>query len=183
MGSAIDYLVIALYFVPMLVAGFWGYRRATTAEDFLVAGRRLGPVMYSGTLSATTLGGASTVGGVALGYEFGISGMWLATMIGLGAAALSLLFASRLANLGIISFSEVLELRYRPAAGLLGALVMGVYEVMVVVTQVLAIGTLFGVFLGVSPVLAILLAGGPCYSTPWLEGCGRSASRTSSSSW
>ena len=160
MGSAIDYLVIALYFVPMLVAGFWGYRRATTAEDFLVAGRRLGPVMYSGTLSATTLGGASTVGGVALGYEFGISGMWLATMIGLGAAALSLLFASRLANLGIISFSEVLELRYRPAAGLLGALVMGVYEVMVVVTQVLAIGTLFDVFLGVSPVSAILLAGG-----------------------
>jgi SSS family solute:Na+ symporter len=57
---------------------------------------------------------------VALGYEFGISGMWLATMIGLGAATLSLLFASRLANLGIISFSEVLELRYRPAAGLLG---------------------------------------------------------------
>jgi SSS family solute:Na+ symporter len=63
MGGAIDYLVIALYFVPMLVAGFWGYRRATTAEDFLVAGRRLGPVMYSGTLSATTLGGVSTVGG------------------------------------------------------------------------------------------------------------------------
>ena len=59
MGGAIDYLVIALYFVPMLVAGFWGYRRATTAEDFLVAGRRLGPVMYSGTLSATTLDGAT----------------------------------------------------------------------------------------------------------------------------
>jgi SSS family solute:Na+ symporter len=75
MDNAIDYLVIVLYFVPMFIAGYWGYRRATTAEDFLVAGRRLGPVMYSGTLSATTLGGASTVGGVALGYEFGISGM------------------------------------------------------------------------------------------------------------
>jgi solute:Na+ symporter, SSS family len=160
MASAIDLLVIALYFVPMLIAGYWGYRRATTTEDFLVAGRRLGPVMYSGTLSATTLGGASTVGGVALGYEFGISGMWLAAMIGLGAAALSLLFASRLANLGIISFSDVLELRYRPAAGLLGAVVMGVYEVMVVVTQVLAIGTLFSVVLGVSSTLAIALAGG-----------------------
>jgi len=160
MSSAIDYLVIAFYYVPMLVAGYWGYRRVTTAEDFLVAGRRLGPIIYSGTLSATTLGGASTVGGVALGYQFGISGMWLAAMIGLGAAALSLLFASRLANLGIISFSDVLELRYQPAAGLLGAIVMGVYEVMVVVTQVLAIGTLFSVVLGASPTLAIALAGG-----------------------
>ena len=57
MDNAIDYLVIVLYFVPMFIAGYWGYRRATSAEDFLVAGRRLGPVMYSGTLSATTLGG------------------------------------------------------------------------------------------------------------------------------
>lgn len=160
MGSVIDYLVIAAYFVPMLAAGYWGYRRAKTSEDFLVAGRRLGPVMYSGTLSATTLGGASTVGGVALGYQFGLSGMWLAAMIGLGAAALSLLFASRLANLGIVSFSDVLELRYQSTAGLFGAIVMGVYEVMVVVTQVLAIGTLFSVVLGVSPILAIALAGG-----------------------
>lgn len=157
--NAIDYLVMVAYFVPMLVAGYWGYRRATTAEEFLVAGRRLGPVMYSGTLSATALGGASTVGGVALGYQFGVSGMWLAAAVGLGAAALSLFFASRLANLGIISFSEVLELRYRPAAGLLGAIVMVVYEVMIVVTQMLAIGTLFSVVLGVSPVLAVVLAG------------------------
>ena len=165
MGGVIDYLVIAAYFVPMLAAGYWGYRRARTSEDFLVAGRRLGPVMYSGTLSATTLGGASTVGGVALGYQFGLSRMWLAAMIGLGAAALSLLFASRLANLGIVSFSDVLELRYQSTAGLFGAIVMGVYEVMVVVTQVLAIGTLFSVVLGVSPVLAIALAGGPSSCT------------------
>ena len=160
MDSAIDYLIIAAYFVLMLAAGYLGYRRAKTADEFLVAGRRLGPIMYFGTLSATTLGGASTVGGVALGYQFGISGMWLAAMIGLGAAALSLLFSSRLANLGIISFSDVLELRYRPSAGLFGALVMGVYEVMVVVTQILAIGTLFNVVLGLSPTVAIVVAGG-----------------------
>ncbi|ABG03547.1 Na+/solute symporter [Rubrobacter xylanophilus DSM 9941] len=160
MNGVIDYLMIIAYFALMLAAGYWGYRRAKTADDFLVAGRRLGPVMYLGTLSATTLGGASTIGGVALGYQFGVSGMWLAAMIGLGAAALSLLFSSRLANLGIISFSDVLELRYRRAAGLFGALVMGVYEVMVVVTQVLAIGTLFDVVLGLSPTLAIVAAGG-----------------------
>ena len=35
--------------------------RARSAEDYLVAGRRLGPFMYIGTLSAVVLGGASTI--------------------------------------------------------------------------------------------------------------------------
>jgi solute:Na+ symporter, SSS family len=37
--------------------------------------------MYIGCLSAVVLGGATTVGGVALGYENGISSMWLNTPI------------------------------------------------------------------------------------------------------
>ena len=69
----LDYLVIALYFAVMIGAGYWGLRRARSADDYLVAGRRLGPFMYVGTLSAVVLGGASTIGGVALGYENGIS--------------------------------------------------------------------------------------------------------------
>ncbi len=73
----LDYLVIALYFAVMIGAGYWGLRRARDAEDYLVAGRHLGPFMYVGTLSAVVLGGASTIGGIALGYENGVSGMWL----------------------------------------------------------------------------------------------------------
>src|SRR3712207_9168484 len=68
----------------MIGAGYWGLRRARSAEDYLVAGRRLGPFMYIGTLSAVVLGGASTIGGVAPGYEKGISGVWLGFFIGLG---------------------------------------------------------------------------------------------------
>ena len=84
----LDYLVIALYFAVMIGAGYWGLRRARSADDYLVAGRRLGPFMYVGTLSAVVLGGASTIGGVALGYENGISGMWLVFWIGMGVIAL-----------------------------------------------------------------------------------------------
>ena len=55
-----------------------------TPRDFLVAGRRLGPTLYTGTMAAVVLGGASTVGGVGLGYKFGISGMWLVVAIAVG---------------------------------------------------------------------------------------------------
>ncbi len=42
------------------------------------------------------LGGASTIGGVALGYENGISGMWLVFWIGMGVIALGILMSTRL---------------------------------------------------------------------------------------
>lgn len=38
----IDYLVIVGYFVALLGAGYLGLRWARSAEDFVVAGRRLG---------------------------------------------------------------------------------------------------------------------------------------------
>ncbi len=40
----------------MIGVGYVCLRRARSAEDYLVAGRRLGPAMYLGTLSAVVLG-------------------------------------------------------------------------------------------------------------------------------
>jgi solute:Na+ symporter, SSS family len=85
-----DIAIVAIYLIGMIAFGFWGKRRATTQSDFLVAGRRLGPMLYSGTMAAIVLGGASTIGGVGLGYQYGISGMWLVFAIGAGILALSL---------------------------------------------------------------------------------------------
>jgi SSS family solute:Na+ symporter len=149
----LDYLVIALYFAVMIGAGYWGLRRARSAEDYLVAGRRLGPFMYIGTLSAVVLGGASTIGGVALGYENGISGMWLVFWIGMGVIALGILMSSRLSRLGVYTVSEMLENRYGAASRLISAL-------MIAVTSTIAIGTVFNVVLPLSPTVAILVAGG-----------------------
>jgi solute:Na+ symporter, SSS family len=158
--SVLDLAVIVLYFVMILGAGYWGLRRAHTAEDFLVAGRRLGPFMYTGALSAVVLGGASTIGGVGLGYDFGISGMWLVVMIGLGVIALGLLLSTRLSRLGLYTVSEMLELRYGQATRLVSAVIIASYALMIAVTSTIAIGTVLGVVLGLTPTTAILLAGG-----------------------
>jgi SSS family solute:Na+ symporter len=158
--NALDYVVIALYFAVMIGAGYIGLRRARSADDYLVAGRRLGYPMYIGTLSAVVLGGASTIGGVSLGYQYGISGMWLVFMLGLGIIALAVLLASRLTRLGVYTVSEMLGIRYGRSSLLIGAIVMAAYDLMVAVTSTIAIGTVFNVILGLSPSAAILLAGG-----------------------
>ena len=158
--SVVDYLVVAGYFLVVVGVGYLGLRRARNVEDFLVAGRSLGAPMYVGTLSALVLGGASTVGGVSLGYQYGISGMWLVLMLSLGLLALALLFTTRLANLGVYSVAEVLDLRYGDSARLISAVVVFAYALMLAVTQTIAVGTLFDVTLGVSRTWAILIAGG-----------------------
>jgi solute:Na+ symporter, SSS family len=159
-NQLLDYVVIALYFAVMIGAGYWGLRRARSADDYLVAGRRLGPFMYVGTLSAVVLGGASTIGGIALGYENGISGMWLVFWIGMGVIALGILMSTRLSRLGVYTVSEMLENRYGPAARLISAIIIAAYALMIAVTSTIAIGTVFNVVLPLSPSFAILVAGG-----------------------
>ena len=65
MGKPLDIAIIVVYLAAMLAFGFWGKSRTKDSADFLVAGRRLGPALYTGTMAAVVLGGASTVGGVA----------------------------------------------------------------------------------------------------------------------
>ena len=42
---AIDLLVVLIYAAAMLVLGYYGMRKAKTHEDYLVAGRNLGPTL------------------------------------------------------------------------------------------------------------------------------------------
>jgi solute:Na+ symporter, SSS family len=156
----LDFVVLVLYFAVMVGAGYWGLRRARSADDYLVAGRRLGPFMYIGCLSAVVLGGASTIGGVALGYENGISGMWLVFWIGMGVIALGILMSSRLSRLGVYTVSEMLENRYGAASRLISAIIIAAYALMIAVTSTIAIGTVFNVVLPLSSSVAILVAGG-----------------------
>ncbi|GAA0688867.1 sodium:solute symporter [Streptomyces cellulosae] len=156
---AVDYLVIVVYLAGMLAMGWWGMRRAKSKSEFLVAGRRLGPAMYSGTMAAIVLGGASTIGGVGLGYQYGLSGAWMVFTIGLGLLALSVFFSARIARLKVYTVSEMLDLRYGGRAGVISGLVMWAYTLMLAVTSTIAYATIFDVLFDMNRTLAIVLGG------------------------
>ncbi|MFE9703833.1 sodium:solute symporter [Streptomyces sp. NPDC005930] len=156
---AVDYIVIVVYLAGMLAMGWWGMRRAKSKSEFLVAGRRLGPAMYSGTMAAIVLGGASTIGGVGLGYQYGLSGAWMVVTIGLGILALSVFFSARIARLKVYTVSEMLDLRYGGRAGVISGVVMWAYTLMLAVTSTIAYATIFDVLFDVNRTLAIVLGG------------------------
>ncbi|MFF2994806.1 sodium:solute symporter [Streptomyces sp. NPDC057950] len=156
---AVDYTVIVVYLAGMLAMGWWGMRRAKSKSDFLVAGRRLGPAMYSGTMAAIVLGGASTIGGVGLGYQYGLSGAWMVFTIGLGLLALSVFFSARIARLKVYTVSEMLDLRYGGRAGVISGVVMWAYTLMLAVTSTIAYATIFDVLFDMNRTLAIVIGG------------------------
>lgn len=153
----LDYLVLGAYFLGMLLAGYFGLRKTGGSDDFLVAGRRLGPFMYISAMSAVVLGGASTVGGASLGYQYGISGMALVLMLSLGIIAIGLLFSTRLSRLGLYTVAELVGMRYGLSARRVSGVIVVFYTLMVGVGQVVAIGTVLSVLFGLSSTLAVLV--------------------------
>src|SRR5699024_10563643 len=137
-----DIAVVLAYLVAMIGFGVWGMRRARSQEDYLVAGRRLGPIMYTGTLAAVVLGGASTVGGA-----------------GLGDIARSLLVAPKIQRLEIYTVSQMLELRYGRGSRAVSGIIMSAYGLMIATTSTVAYGSIFHALLGIDRIPAILLGG------------------------
>ena len=154
----LDLLVVVIYLGGILAVGFWARRRASSQEQFLVAGRSVGPWLYAGTLAAVVLGGASTVGGVKLGYQYGISGMWLVWMLGLGILVLSATLVQRVLGLRLYTIPELLERRHSAAARIAGGVVMVAYDLMVAVTATIAVGSVMQVIVGIPRVPAILIS-------------------------
>ena len=158
-ASFVNIAIVVVYLAAMLAFGWWGKSRTKNNSDFLVAGRRLGPFLYTGTMAAVVLGGASTVGGVGLGYKFGISGMWLVVAIGAGVLLLSLLFAGTIQKLKIYTVSQMLTLRYGSNATQTSGIVMLAYTLMLCATSTSAYATIFVVLFGWDRALAIAIGG------------------------
>ena len=159
MGKPLDVVIVVVYLAAMLAFGFWGKTRTKDSADFLVAGRRLGPGLYTGTMAAVVLGGASTVGGVGLGYRYGISGMWLVVAIAVGLLLLSVAFAGRIQRLRVYTVAQMLKLRYGVDATSTSGIVMVAYTLMLSVTSTIAYATVFNVLFGTDRTVSVIIGG------------------------
>ncbi|HWM67171.1 MAG TPA: sodium:solute symporter [Steroidobacteraceae bacterium] len=152
-----DLIVIALYMAAMIGIGWYAKRRAKTESDYLVAGRRLGPMLYAGTMAALVMGGGATLGGIALGYQHGLAGAWLVFSMASGVALISLVLAPIINRLRVYTVSQMLELRYGGNHALISGIVMLAYTLMIAVTSTIAYGAIFSVLFDIGKAQAILI--------------------------
>jgi len=68
----IQYSIIIIYFALIIIKGVSKSKAIKDDEDFLVAGRNIGWFLLLATMSATVIGGGSSIGAIGKTYERGI---------------------------------------------------------------------------------------------------------------
>ena len=114
------YLLAVITYLGLLVVGsIWGSRKIRTGDDFLVAGRSLPAHVLVFTLLSTWIGSGSLFAGAGLGYRVGFAALWQSAGAWVG-IALIYWIAPRVRNIAQYTVPDILELRYGPAARVLG---------------------------------------------------------------
>ena len=125
MGTNIIVTVIVIvYLLFMLWIGWYSSTRISTNTDFMVAGRRLGPLLMAGTLAATEIGGGSSLGVVQNGMSgFGLSAHWYITTMGIAFIILSFI-APKFRAATVKTVPEYFRRRYGKSCGIITAIIM-----------------------------------------------------------
>ena len=105
-------LVISIYFAIVITVGVLSRRKAKRIDDFFVAGRKGSPVLITGSLLATIVGGSATIGMAGLGFSRGLTGAWWLLVGCIGLAISSLLFAGKVRSYGLYTLPELVERQY-----------------------------------------------------------------------
>ncbi len=122
-SESIIFTGVAIYLVVMLVIGLYSAKRAGTAADFIVAGRRMPIWICSVTIIATWFGGGTMMGASGAAYEGGLLGV-IADPFG-GALALFLVgffFVRIFRRLRLLTFIDFFQNRYGKTAATIAAI-------------------------------------------------------------
>lgn len=122
-SETIIFIGVAIYLVIMLSIGVYASKKASSAANFIVAGRRMPFWICSATIVATWFGGGTMMGGAGASYERGLLGV-IADPFG-GALALFIVgffFVRLFRRLRLLTLIDFFENRYGKTAATIAAI-------------------------------------------------------------
>lgn len=151
---------LGIYLLVMVGIGLAASRRVRDSADFIVAGKRLGMVLCTGTLAATWFGGGLCIGAASAAYGGGL----LAVIADPFGAALCLFLAGLfyvrvLRRMGLMTVASFFTSRYSPGAGVAASLCTVPAYVGWVASLMVAFGRILQSLTGLDPALAICAGG------------------------
>ena len=153
------------YVGSQLLIAFWFSRRNRNEEDYLLAGRSLGPWMTGFAVFATWFGAETCIGAAGEAYQRGLSGV-LSDPLGYAAGILlvGLFFAAALWKRGLVTLADLFRQRYGAGVERFAAIVMIPGSVMWAAAQVRAFGQVLsstselGLFAAITFAAAVVIA-------------------------
>ncbi|HXH06061.1 MAG TPA: sodium:solute symporter family protein [Vicinamibacterales bacterium] len=152
---------VLVYLGLLALAGLWRARRLQTGDDFLVAGRTLPARVLVFTLLATWIGSGSLFGGAGLGYRVGFPALWQSAGAWVG-IALIYFIAPRVRRIALYTVPDILELRYGPAARVLGTLTIVIAYTTIAAYQFRGGGRLLSLVAEIDPGTGALITAAFC---------------------
>ena len=132
---------ILLYILSQLVLAFWFSRRNRNEEDYLLAGRSLGPWLGTFSVFATWFGAETCIGAAGEAYQHGLSGV-ISDPFGytLGIVITGLFFAATLWKRGLVTLADLFKQRYGGGVERFASIIMIPGSVLWAAAQIRAFG-------------------------------------------
>lgn len=156
-----DRIVFFAYMVVVLGVGYWAAIKTRSLDDYLLGGRRVGPLATALTMQSTAMSGYLFMGGPAYAYQQGYFALWYSVGDAGGGifnlAVLGRRMRKLSALLGALTPVEYLEKRYElPTIRIVGAIIALIFTSAYVFAQFIAGGKAISMVLGVPYVWGLL---------------------------
>lgn len=152
-------LGIIIVFAATIIPGIIISRRIKSAEDYNVGGRKAGSFMVAGSIIATIIGGAATVGTAQLGFKLGLTAWWFTLGSGIALIIMAAFYAKPLRSSSMITIGDFFIKNYGRHAGTLASVLAsaGIFFSIVAstLTALHLVSGVFGISLQFSGVLII----------------------------
>lgn len=153
-------IIVAAYLIGMLVIGFIvGKLKIKDADDYMLAGRRMGLFMVAFSLSANNIGGGSTTGLAGKAYTtWGMSAIWYVLAASVAMIPLAY-FAPKIRKTMAVTIPEVVGRRFGKFSSGFSAVLNILALFCLTSSQVAASGSVISVLTGIDTKLCMILAG------------------------
>lgn len=121
------FIFVVAYFIILVSVGIFYSKKSKNAEEFVLAGKGLGPIVLIGTFLATYVGnGTISGGGNSLAYNFGLWPGIFFTLPAIGAIAVLYLLSGKIRASGSYTVAEILEKKYGSTARILSGVIIAI---------------------------------------------------------
>jgi SSS family transporter len=150
-------LVAVVYLGVILGVSIWGYLHPKTEEEFLAAGRSIGPWVGGAVLAATQISAGTFVGTLGRHYLTGVSWIWIWFGVWSGWVISAIFVAPKLRRFGALTVADYIGKRFASEAArtLAAALIIITYTILLT-AQFQAIGEIASAIFGIAPIVAMV---------------------------
>lgn len=150
-------IIVVVYLLVMLWIGWYSSTKVSSNTDFMVAGRRLGPLLMAGTLAATEIGGGSSLGVVQNGMPgYGLSAAWYIIAMGLAFIILSFV-APKFRAATVKTVPEYFRRRYGKSCGIITSVIMLLPLIGLTAGQFIASAVILSTMLSINYQVAVII--------------------------